>query len=68
MEPPGSRYPSAHIWGFRLAGSSSQLYFSWEIVFKITVFLKYNSIINKQKSSKKTSFFSNVGLWYFRVQ
>ena len=29
---------------------------------------KENSIITKQKSSKKLYFFSNVGLWCFRVQ
>ena len=39
-----------------------QFYFSWNYAFLIK-----NSIINKQKSSKKYYFFSNVGLWIFEV-
>ena len=72
-----SRYLFAHIWDLRLAGaacgghvcchSSTYFYIAEKLSSKLR-FLKLNSIINKRKSSRKSYFFSNVGLWCFRVQ
>ena len=52
VEPPGPRYPSAHIWGLRLAVGSSRLLFF--------VFFHPLTSILAEKLSSKLRFFKNT--------
>ena len=59
-EVSGIRDLKIEVWSFITVNDILQFVVNGEIVFKITFFEK-NSIVNKQKSSQKSYFFSNVG-------